>query len=237
MKGKLYLIPNTLGHPDPASTIPAEVYSVCNKVRHYIVENTRTARRFLKSLDPETDIDSMEFLELNKHTDSGEIPALLEPLRNGHDTGIISEAGVPGVADPGAQVVAIAHREGIRVIPLTGPSSILLALMASGLNGQKFRFCGYLPVNKGERQRALKSLELLVQKTGETQIFIEAPYRNEQMLDDIFSGCMNSTLLTIAADLTTEHELVATHTIGEWRKKRPALHKRPVLYLLGKAVI
>ncbi|MFZ5939611.1 MAG: SAM-dependent methyltransferase [Bacteroidota bacterium] len=237
MKGKLYLIPNTLGHSDPWTTIPASVPEVTGRVRHYIVENVRTARRFLRLIDPGIVIDDLVFMELNKHTVQAELPAMLAPLHSGFDMGIISEAGVPGVADPGAQIVALAHREDIRVIPLTGPSSILLALMASGLNGQQFRFCGYLPVGRQERQKALKNLEQLVIRTKETQIFIEAPYRNDQLLEEILSACHADLHLTIAVDLTTPEEMVRTLTVGEWRKKRPALHKRPALFLIGSPVI
>ncbi|MEN8204089.1 MAG: SAM-dependent methyltransferase [Bacteroidota bacterium] len=237
MKGTLYLIPNTLGNPDTSSTIPAIITSRINTIPVFIVENLRNARRYLKSLNRDIDIDKLIFHELNEHSSEAEIPAFLDQALRGADTGVISEAGVPGVADPGAAVVRIAHEKGIRVVPLTGPSSILLSLMASGLNGQAFTFHGYLPVKRPERIRKIREIEQVCLRKGETQMFIEAPYRNDGLLADILENCGPGTLLCIAADLTMESEFVQTKAIAAWMKKKPALHKRPVIFLLGSPLM
>ncbi len=234
MKGVLYLVPNTLGNPDTAETIPEGIKGKVNGISLFIVENLRNARRYLKSLNREIHIDSLTFFELNEHTPVEEIPSFLERVEKGMDAAIISEAGVPGVADPGAAVVRMAHEKGIRVVPLTGPSSILLALMASGLNGQSFCFHGYLPVKKPDRIRKIREIEQTAVRKGETQLFIEAPYRNDPLLSDILETCHPSTLLCIAADITMESEFIFTKTITAWKKKKPALHKRPVLFLIGR---
>ena len=218
MKGVLYLVPNTLGNPDTACTIPVVVTEKVRGIRVYIVENLRNARRYLKKLDREIDIDQLLFHELNEHTASEEIPAFLHDAMNGSDTAIISEAGVPGVADPGAVVVRLAHELGIRVVPLTGPSSILLSLMGSGLNGQTFTFHGYLPVKRAERIRKIRELEQKVRRKGETQIFMEAPYRNDALLADILVTCDPFVLLCIAVDITLASEFIHTRTVKEWRK-------------------
>ncbi|MDF1576071.1 MAG: SAM-dependent methyltransferase [Bacteroidales bacterium] len=234
MKGVLYLVPNTLGNPDTAVTIPEGIKERVNHISLFIVENLRNARRYLKSLNRKMDIDSLTFFELNEHTPPEDIPCFLDQVEKGLDAAIISEAGVPGVADPGAVVVRVAHERGIRVVPLTGPSSILLALMASGLNGQSFCFHGYLPVKRAERIRKIRELEQSVLHKNETQMFIEAPYRNDALLSDILETCHPSTLLCIAADITLDSEFICTMTAGAWKKKKPALHKRPVLFLIGK---
>jgi len=234
MKGTLYLVPNTLGNPDLSNTIPSFVARRIETIPVLIVENLRNARRYLKSLNREIDIDRLIFHELNEHTSDEEIPGFLAQAMNGSDTAIISEAGVPGVADPGAAVVRIAHEKGIKVVPLTGPSSILLSLMASGLNGQTFTFHGYLPVKRPERMRKLRELDQCVKRTGETQLFIEAPYRNDGLLKDILENCASGTMLCIAADLTMETEFVQTRPVSAWKKNKPALHKRPVIFLLGR---
>lgn len=234
MKGTLYLVPNTLGNPDTSMTMPREITSRVNSIEVYIVENLRNARRYLKNLNREIDIDSLTFFELNEHTPLEELPSFLEPAETGKDIGIISEAGVPGVADPGSEVVSLAHAKGIRVVPLTGPSSILLALMASGLNGQSFCFQGYLPVKRQERIRKIRDLEQVALRKNETQLFIEAPYRNDALLTDILENCMPSTRLCIAADITLDSEFIFTRTMAEWLLKKPVLHKRPVIFLLGK---
>ncbi|MDX2429735.1 MAG: SAM-dependent methyltransferase [Bacteroides sp.] len=234
MPGVLYLLPSTLGNPDTTRTIPAAVPELTRVVKIYIVENLRSARRFLKSLDRSIDIDQLVFYELNEHTTFEEIPDFLNEVIEGADAAVLSEAGLPGVADPGALVVAMAHQKGIRVIPLTGPSSILLSLMASGLNGQAFTFHGYLPVKQPERVKKIRELDLTVKRKKETQIFIEAPYRNDGLLSDILASCDSSTLLCVAADLTMESEYIRTKSVGDWKKeKRPSLHKRPVIFLLG----
>ena len=234
MKGVLYLVPNTLGNPDTTETIPVGIKGRVSDISLFIVENLRNARRYLKSLNREINIDALTFFELNEHTSAEEIPSFLDRVEQGLDAAIISEAGVPGVADPGAAVVRVAHEKGIRVVPLTGPSSILLALMASGLNGQSFCFQGYLPVKRPERIRKIRELEQVVIRSGETQLFIEAPYRNDALLADILETCHPSTLLCIAADITLDSEFIHTKPTGAWKKKKPALHKRPVLFLIGK---
>lgn len=234
MKGVLYLVPNTLGNPDTTETIPVGIKGRVSDINVFIVENLRNARRYLKSLNREINIDALTFFELNEHTSAEEIPSFLDRVEQGLDAAIISEAGVPGVADPGAEVVRMAHEKGIRVVPLTGPSSILLALMASGLNGQSFCFHGYLPLKRPERIKKIKELEQKVIRSGETQLFIEAPYRNDGLLADILDTCQASTRLCIAADITLDSEFIFTKTSGAWKKKKPALHKRPVLFLIGR---
>ncbi|MEA3462010.1 MAG: SAM-dependent methyltransferase [Bacteroidota bacterium] len=234
MKGVLYLVPNTLGNPVTSETIPEGIKDRVNGISLFIVENLRNARRYLKNLNREIHIDSLTFFELNKHTAAEEIPSFLDQVDKGVDAAIISEAGVPGVADPGAAVVRLAHERGIRVVPLTGPSSILLALMASGLNGQSFCFHGYLPVKRPERIKKIRELEQVAIRKGVTQLFIEAPYRNDALLADILETCHSSTRLCIAADITLETEFIFTKSTGAWKKKKPALHKRPVLFLIGR---
>lgn len=234
MAGVLYLIPNTLGNPVASKTIPAGVPELTRVIKVFIVENVRNARRYLKSLDRSIDIDQLLFHELNEHTTHEEIPGFLKAVIEGADAAIISEAGLPGVADPGAQVVAMAHQIGIRVVPLTGPSSILLSLMASGLNGQAFTFHGYLPVKHPDRVKKIREIEQAVKRSRETQIFIEAPYRNDGLISDIIDTCDVSTLLCIAADITMDSEFIRTKSIGEWKREtRPSFHKRPAVFLLG----
>lgn len=234
MAGVLYLVPNILGNPDTTRCIPDAVPELTRRVKVYIVENLRNARRYLKSLDKSIDIDELLFYELNEHTAHEEVPGFLEEVLSGADAAVLSDAGVPGVADPGALVVRAAHEKGIRVVPLTGPSSIVLSLMASGMNGQAFTFHGYLPVKRPERIRKIKELEQAVKRRGETQIFIEAPYRNDGLLQDIISGCDPATLLCIAADITMDTEFIHTKSIASWKKyKCPSLHKRPVIFLIG----
>ena len=234
MKGVLYLVPNILGNPDTSHTIPAIITKKINAIKVFIVEDLRNARRYLKMLNREIDIDQLTFYELNEHTPEEEIPEFLEKALKGSDTAVISEAGVPGVADPGTAVVRIAHQKGIQVVPLTGPSSILLSLMASGLNGQTFTFHGYLPVKRPDRIRKLKEIEQVLIRKGETQLFIEAPYRNDALLSDILETCNPSTQLCIAADITLDTEFIRTLPVSIWKMKKPALHKRPVIFLLGK---
>ena len=234
MTGVLYLLPNTLGNPDLSRCIPTAIPELAKEVKIYIVENLRSARRYLKSLDRSIDIDELTFYELNEHTAEEEIPGFLEDVLRGSDAAILSEAGLPGVADPGALLVAVAHEKGIRVVPMTGPSSILLSLMASGLNGQEFTFHGYLPVKNPERIKKIRDLDQLVKRSKVTQIFIEAPYRNDGLLSDIISACDNSTRLCIAADITMDTEYIRTKAIATWKKEeKTSLHKRPVIFLLG----
>ncbi len=234
MRGTLYLVPNTLGNPDTIQTIPEGIRERVLTVDVFIVENLRNARRYLKRLNQEIHIDQLTFHELNQHTPPEAIPSFLEGAMNGVHTAILSEAGVPGVADPGAVVVSMAHERGIKVVPLTGPSSILLSLMASGLNGQVFSFLGYLPVKRPERIKKLRELTHEVIRTGETKIFIEAPYRNDAILEDIIQTCDPLIKLCIAADITLESEFIQTRHVKQWKHEKPRLHKRPVIFLLGK---
>jgi 16S rRNA (cytidine1402-2'-O)-methyltransferase len=203
-------------------------------IKIYIVENLRNARRFLKSLDRSIDIDQLLFYELNEHTAFEEIPDFLQEVVDGADAAVLSEAGLPGVADPGALVVALAHQKGIKVVPMTGPSSILLSLMASGLNGQAFTFHGYLPVKHPERIKKIREIDQRVKRNKETQIFIEAPYRNDGLFADLIDSCTPLTKLCVAADITMDTEYIRTKSVAEWKKgKKPLLHKRPVIFLLG----
>lgn len=230
---KLYLIPNLLSEGDWQNVLPARVLPVLTQTRYLIVENIRTARRFMKQVNQDIEIDDLTFFELNKHTPSSEIPSFLNPLEKGEDIAVISEAGCPGVADPGAEIVKLAHKKRIEVMPLTGPSSIILSLMASGLNGQNFAFNGYLPVKSSERSKAVKVLEKKAKIEQQTQIFIETPYRNNQLIKDLLTMCSSATLLCIAANLTGENEFIATRPIGEWKKGVPDLHKQPAIFLIG----
>ncbi|MFZ1892144.1 MAG: SAM-dependent methyltransferase [Formosimonas sp.] len=235
--GTLYLIPNTLG--DDASipaVLPIEVRSIAARLQHFIVENSKPARQFLKAIGIETPLQQVSMSELNVNTADKDIQALLAPLLEGHDVGLISDAGCPAVADPGARAVAAAHAHGIAVRPLVGPSSILLALMASGLNGQKFAFHGYLPVNASERNTTLKSLESESRQSNQTQMFIETPYRNNALLDALCQSLSPQTMLCIATDVTLTSESILTLSIMQWRallqkKQTPELHKRPTLFL------
>jgi 16S rRNA (cytidine1402-2'-O)-methyltransferase len=234
MPGVLYLVPNILGNPDTTQTIPAVIPELTGRIKVYTVENLRNARRYLKNLDKSIDIDELMFYELNEHTAQEEIPGFLEEVLDGADAAVLSDAGVPGVADPGALVVKAAHEKGIRVVPLTGPSSILLSLMASGMNGQAFTFHGYLPVKRPERIKKIKEIEQSVKRKGETQIFIEAPYRNDGLFADIIATCDPSTLLCVAADITMDTEFIQSLTTAAWKKEpSPSLHKRPVIFLIG----
>ncbi len=231
---KLFLIPITLGDTSLAGTLPDGNSDIIRNTKHFIVENIRTARRFLKKVDKEIDIDTLSFYELNKHTDSKQISGYLQPIVQGYDVGIMSEAGCPGIADPGAEVVRIAHQQSITVVPLVGPSSILLAMMASGMNGQNFSFSGYLAIKKNERQQHIKMIENRMQKENQSQIFIEAPYRNLQLLEDILSVCHPNTRLCIACDITCEDEFISTRTIAEWKKSIPQdIQKCPAIFILG----
>lgn len=234
--GTLYLIPNTLGDGDDAAlaaVLPAPVRERAGTLASYIGENAKTTRAFLKRVGTTRPIQEIEIRELNVNTPAGEVDKLLAPLLAGIDTGLVSEAGVPAVADPGALLVRRAHERGIKVVPLVGPSSILLALMASGLNGQSFAFHGYLPVDANERTKKLRELEQISRKGKQTQIFIETPYRNKSMLDALLATCAPSTLVCVAADLTLPSETIVSRAVAEWKKKpTPELHKRPAIFLL-----
>ncbi|MBN2765846.1 MAG: SAM-dependent methyltransferase [Paludibacteraceae bacterium] len=228
----LYLIPTSLGETDLDRILPAYNNEIVNRLDFFIVEDVRTARRFLKKINPATDIDSKTFYVLNQHTRPEEIAGFLKPLSEGREVGVISEAGCPAIADPGADVVAIAQERGFKVVPLVGPSSILLALMASGFNGQSFAFNGYLPVQPADRTKAIKRLENRAHNEKQSQIFIETPYRNIKMLQDIISVCQPSTRLCIAADITLETEFIRTKTVSNWKNQLPDLNKRPCIFIL-----
>jgi 16S rRNA (cytidine1402-2'-O)-methyltransferase len=230
---KLYLVPNVLSEGEWQNVLPAQIFDILTKTRHFIVEDIRTARRFLKKVNREINIDECRFFLLNKRTGMAEIPSFLEPLKQGFDVAVISEAGCPGVADPGADVVKIAHQKNYKVVPLVGPSSILLALMASGLNGQNFAFRGYLPVKTNERIKEIQMLEKRILSEKQTQIFIETPYRNNQLISDLLKACSPSTLLCIAANITGPDEFIAAKRIQDWKGQTPDLHKQPTIFLLG----
>lgn len=234
METALYLLPVTLGDTPLDKVLPAHNIEIISGIRHFIVENVRTARRFLRQADPKFDIDGSQFYELNKHTAPEDIAGYLQPLYDGHSVGVISEAGCPAVADPGADVVAIAQRKGLKVVPLVGPSSIILSVMASGFNGQSFAFHGYLPIKPDERARRLKQLEQRIYNEQQTQLFIETPYRNGKMVEDIIKNCRPQTKLCIAANLTCADEYVRTRTLKEWRGSVPDLSKIPCIFLLYK---
>lgn len=230
--GILYLIPNTLGQNNIDNVLPSYNISVAKNLRHFIVENVRSARRFLKMLDRDIVIDDLSFYELNRHTPPDRIAELLLPIYEGHSMGIISEAGCPAIADPGADVVAIAQRKNIRVVPLVGASSIILSLMASGFNGQSFAFVGYLPIDKKARIKRLKQLESRASSERQTQIFIETPYRNNQLVQDMVATLKPDTLLCIASELTADTESVKTLPIAEWAKQQIDINKRNTIFLI-----
>jgi len=231
---KLYLIPTTLGDTSIERVLPPDLTQLISSIPVFIVENIRTARRFLKKVNPAIVIDDLTFFELNQHTDKKEISRFLEPNREGLNIGVISEAGCPGVADPGADVVKIAHVRNIQVVPLVGPSSILLALMASGMSGQNFAFNGYLPIKNPEKSQQIKLLENRMQTEGQTQIFIETPYRNAQLLDELLKNCDPKTMLCIAADITLETEFILSKPISYWKTHLPEIQKRPAIFMIGK---
>lgn len=224
----------TLGDTEIERVLPSFNREVIKSVKYFIVENIRTTRRFLKKVDRDIDIDSLSFVELNKHTTPESISTYLEPLEKGNSIGVISEAGCPAIADPGADVVAIAQRKGLKVIPLIGPSSILLSLMASGFNGQSFAFHGYLPIEKGDRVKKIKALEQLVYSEHQTQIFIETPYRNNKMIEDLISVCRPQTKLCVAANITCDDEFIRTMSLKDWKKSIPELSKIPCIFLIYK---
>lgn len=231
--GTLYMVPVTLGDDNIGNVIPADVMKLVQGLEYFVVENEKSARRFLGSLKTNKPVRELNLQLLNEHTEEKELPALIAPLLTGHNVGMLSEAGCPGIADPGALLAALAHKKGIRVSPLVGPSSILLGLMASGLNGQRFTFLGYLPSDKAARILRLKEIEKQSQRFNETQIFIETPYRNQHMLEDILASCNVNTKLCIARNVSLETELVISKTIAEWKKSElPNLHKEPTVFLL-----
>lgn len=232
MKGNLYLIPTTLGDNEPLEVMPISVKSVIESLSHFIVENEKSARRFIKKITPTKSQPSLKLKLIDKYVDAVEVNSYLDVCMEGTSVGLLSEAGVPAVADPGSDVVALAHKKGIRVIPLVGPSSILMAIMASGMNGQSFAFNGYLPIDKGDRKREIKRLERLSKEHQQSQIFIETPYRNHKMLDDLQANLSLNTRLCIAADITMPKEYIRTYTVAEWKHQKPELHKIPAIFII-----
>ena len=230
----LYLIPVTMGDTPIDKVLPKHNTDIINSLSFFIVENIRSARRFLKKCNSEIDIDALTFYELNKRTLSKDIASFLNPIKNGESAGVISEAGCPAIADPGADVVAIAQRNNYKVVPLVGPSSILMSLMASGFNGQNFAFNGYLAIGGKERERELKALENRVYRENQTQIFMETPYRNNKMAEDILQHCKPQTKLCIAMNITCHNETIVTKKIGAWKGKLPDMHKQPCIFLIYK---
>ena len=234
-KGQLFLIPTTLGDNNPLDVLPITVKNTIDKIDIFIVENEKTARRFIKKICPEKAQPSLQLFTLNKRTEASELPAFLNPCLNGINVGLLSEAGCPGVADPGADVVKIAHEKNIKVIPLVGPSSILMAMMSSGMNGQSFAFNGYLPIDKGERKTEIKRLERLSFEHNQSQLFIETPYRNNKMLEDLSTVLENNTDICVACDITLETEFIKTKSAKAWQKNSVDLHKRPTLFIIHKS--
>jgi 16S rRNA (cytidine1402-2'-O)-methyltransferase len=234
MEGTLYLLPTTLGESDLNRVLPDYNFSVMNQLTHFIVEDIRSARRFLKKVNPTFNIDALTFLTLNEQTSDVELPILLQPLKDGHDVGVLSEAGCPAVADPGAAIVQLAQAAGIRVVPLVGPSSLLMALMASGFNGQNFAFVGYLPIASAERVKTLKKLEKKAINENQTQIFIETPYRNHKLMEEILETLLPTTNLCVAVDVSLPSEWIHTHNIATWKKKVMDIQKKPTVFLINR---
>jgi 16S rRNA (cytidine1402-2'-O)-methyltransferase len=233
--GKLYLIPTTLGDNAPLEVLPISVKKIIEQTDTYIVENEKTARRFIKKISSSKSQSVLEMFHLNKFTDESELPSFLEPCLKGVNVGLLSEAGCPGVADPGADIVKLAHQKNIKVVPLVGPSSILMAVMSSGMNGQNFAFNGYLPIDRGERKSELKRLERLSFERNQSQIFIETPYRNNKMLEDICNALENNTDVCVACDITLSTEFIKTQTVNVWKKNMVDLHKRPTIFIIYKS--
>lgn len=231
--GKLYLIPSLMGEVEPLEVLPLAVKKVIDLCDHYIVENEKSARAFIKRVLPSKHQAELVIFTTNKFSDPAEYPSYLEACRRGESIGIISEAGAPGIADPGAEIISLAHSEGIPVVPLVGPSSIFMAMMASGMNGQNFAFNGYLPIDSGERKRKIKALESLSRKTGQSQIFMETPYRNEKLLKDLTQILHPDTLLCVAREVTLADEYIKTAPIAWWKKEKPNLEKRPSIFILS----
>ncbi|MDO5970210.1 SAM-dependent methyltransferase [Flavivirga aquimarina] len=232
--GKLYLIPTTLGENDPLEVLPITVKQIIEQTYTYIVENEKTARRFIKRITPNKSQPSLNMFHLNKFTEASELPNFLVPCLKGTNIGLLSEAGCPGIADPGADIVKLAHQKNIKVVPLVGPSSILMAMMSSGMNGQSFAFNGYLPIDKGERKKEIKRLERLSFEHNQSQLFIETPYRNNKMLEDLCHTLDKNTEVSVACDITLNSEFIKTQTAGAWKKNIVDLHKRPTIFIIHK---
>ncbi|MDO5977273.1 SAM-dependent methyltransferase [Flavivirga spongiicola] len=235
VKGKLYLIPTTLGDNEPLEVLPISVKQIIEQTDTFIVENEKTARRFIKRITPNKPQPSLNIFHLNKFTDVSELPSFLSPCLNGTNIGLLSDAGCPGVADPGADIVKLAHQKNIKVVPLVGPSSILMAIMSSGMNGQSFAFNGYLPIDKGERKSEIKRLERLSFEHNQSQLFIETPYRNNKMLEDLCHTLEKNTDISVACDITLSTEFIKTQTAIEWKKNIVDLHKRPTIFIIHKS--
>ena len=234
MQASLFLIPVTLGDTEHRRVLPEYNLEVIRGIRHFVVENVRTARRFLKKADPAIVIDDLTFYELNKHTSPEVVAGYLDPLAKGESVGVISEAGCPAVADPGADVVSIAQRKRYPVVPLVGPSSIILSVMASGFNGQSFAFHGYLPIDANERMNVIKKLEGRIYSENQTQLFIETPYRNQKLVEELIKLCRPSTKLCIASNITCADEFIQTRPVKDWAGKVPDLAKKPTIFLIYK---
>ena len=234
MNGKLYLIPTMLGDTEPLEVMPLSVKKVIKDIDFFIVENEKTARRFIKKITPKKMQSSLHLMPLDKYAEELETRFYLDICNNGTNVGLLSEAGVPAVADPGASIVKLAHEKGIQVVPLVGPSSILMAMMSSGMNGQNFAFNGYLPIDKGERKKAIKELEKLSVDKNQSQIFIETPYRNQKMFADLKAVLSPSTRLCIAADITLSSEYIKTFAVQDWKQQSPDLYKKPAIFIIHK---
>ena len=233
LSGKLYLIPTTLGESEPLGVLPISIKKTIENIDYYIVENEKTARRFIKKISSNKSQSRLQIELLNKFTNPNAIPGFLQACIEGHNVGIISEAGCPSIADPGADVVKIAHEKNIRVIPLVGPSSILLALMASGFNGQNFAFIGYLPIEDTERKKAIKKIEKISRDIKQSQIFIETAYRNNKLLAELIKTLSKNTMLCIATDITLSTEYIASKSIADWKKLPVDIHKRPTVFIVN----
>ncbi|ASV32762.1 SAM-dependent methyltransferase [Maribacter cobaltidurans] len=231
-KGKLYLIPTTLGDIPPLEVLPISIKRAIEDINIYIVENEKTARHFIKKISPRKSQPSLVLQALNKFTEVSEIPSFLNPCLEGLNVGILSEAGCPGIADPGAAVVKIAHEKNIQVVPLVGPSSVVLALMASGLNGQNFAFNGYLPIDNAERRKEIKKLERKSKEENQSQLFIETPYRNNKLLEELVKTVSGSTQICVACDITLNNEFIRTKTASQWKNEHVDLHKRPTIFII-----
>ena len=232
--GKLYLIPTTLGEMNPEDVMPQTIKRNIDFIDDYIVENDKTARKFIKSIAPDKKQAELRLSLLNKHTESSDYQKMMQPLLEGRNVGLMSEAGCPGVADPGAVIVKLAHEKGIQVVPLVGPSSILLAIMASGMNGQSFTFNGYLPIDASEKKSTLKQLERISFEKNQSQLFIETPYRNNKIFEDMLATLQPNTHICVACDITLPTEFIKTRTVNDWKKNKVDLHKRPCIFIIHK---
>ena len=232
--GRLFIIPSRLGEQPPLEVLPLSIRKKINDIDHFVVENEKVTRRFIKKIVPGKSQNKIKFFKLNKYTQDTEIPEFLEPCMTGYDTGLLSDAGCPGVADPGSELVKLAHDKNIQVVPLVGPSSVFLGLMASGLNGQSFAFNGYLPIDKKECRSRIKHFEKLSEREAQTQIFIETPYRNQQLFDLLLRTLSPGTLLTVACDLSLSGETIHTRSVSEWEKESIDIHKRQCIFLFLK---